>query len=167
MSRSPPSYRAAMDEDATDLIRLVGTCFAEFTGCFLDVPGEEPVLYEFATHFERSGGETRLAVSAEGLVVGMIAWSPKDADTAELKKLYVDPGAQRQGIGKTLVSWVIERVATGGRSRLILWTDTRFEDAHRLYERHGFTRQPELRTLEDLSNTSEAYYILDLSESAA
>jgi putative acetyltransferase len=39
-----------------------------------------------------------------------------------------------------------------------LWSDTRFADAHRLYERRGYTRGPETRTLHDKSNSVEYYY---------
>jgi len=160
------TYRPATDADAADLIRLVGTCFADYAGCLLDIAEEEPVLLCFASSFGEMGGETCVAVSPNGKIVGMIAWSPKDNGSAELKKLYVDPDAQRQGIGKTLVTWVIDQVEAAGRRELTLWTDTRFGDAHRLYERQGFIRQPEVRELYDISNTSEAYYILDLNRRA-
>jgi putative acetyltransferase len=39
-----------------------------------------------------------------------------------------------------------------------LWSDTRFEDAHRLYEGRGYRRGDELRELHDLSGSVEYYY---------
>ena len=45
---------------------------------------------------------------------------------------------------------------------LILWTDTRFEDAHRLYDRLGFIRAGHTRALNDGSNTIEYHYAKDL-----
>jgi RimJ/RimL family protein N-acetyltransferase len=42
------------------------------------------------------------------------------------------------------------------------WTDTRFADAHRLYARLGYERQPEMRDLNDLSNSTEFHFIKQL-----
>jgi len=39
-----------------------------------------------------------------------------------------------------------------------LWTDTRFTDAHRLYERLGYARLDETRALHDRSGTVEYHY---------
>lgn len=39
----------------------------------------------------------------------------------------------------------------------MLWSDTRFEDAHRLYERLGFQRGGE-RELDDVNETTEYRY---------
>lgn len=153
-----PSYRPARDEDATDLIALVGTCFALYPGCVLDVDGEEPILRRFAGTIRAAGGATRVAVDGTDRVIGMIAWEPKDADTVELRKLYVHPDAQRRGIGRTLTDWVLGEAAVFGASRVILWSDTRFSDAHRLYERAGFRRGPDTRALNDLSHTVEYFF---------
>jgi len=40
-------------------------------------------------------------------------------------------------------------------SRLILWSDTRFDQAHRLYERMGFERRGERTLPDDLNQTRE------------
>ena len=40
----------------------------------------------------------------------------------------------------------------------MLWSDTRFTGAHRLYERLGYRRLPESRTLGDVSNSVEHGY---------
>lgn len=41
---------------------------------------------------------------------------------------------------------------------LHLWTDTRFTTAHRVYERLGYVRLPEIRELHDRSNSVEYHY---------
>ncbi|MEP3244922.1 MAG: hypothetical protein ABJN40_12240 [Sneathiella sp.] len=43
-------------------------------------------------------------------------------------------------------------------SAIILWTDTRFTNAHRLYEKRGFEKGATTRDLDDLSKTTEYYY---------
>lgn len=73
--------------------------------------------------------------------------------------LYVAAGVRRQGLGTSLVG-LVEAEATDrhGAAAVDLWTDTRFHDAHRLYERLGYERQPETRAIGDLSNSVEYHY---------
>lgn len=81
---------------------------------------------------------------------------------AELKTLYVWPDARRSGLGAALVAHVErEAQARFGATRMELWSDTRFTDAHRLYERLGY-RRGSTRALHDLSNTLEYFYARDL-----
>ena len=61
---------------------------------------------------------------------------------------------------------VEERARALGRTRVELWTDTRFIDAHRLYERLCYERGPETRALHDLSRTIEYFYRKLLTSSA-
>ena len=65
---------------------------------------------------------------------------------------------RRAGLGSRLCE-LVETHARHRRVRFVeLWTDTRFTDAHRLYERRGYVRGPETRALHDLSNSIEYYY---------
>jgi putative acetyltransferase len=43
-------------------------------------------------------------------------------------------------------------------SAIELWSDTRFLDAHRLYEKRGYVRGPKTRELHDKSKSVEYYY---------
>ena len=47
------------------------------------------------------------------------------------------------------------------------WSDTRFLDAHRLYERLGYVRTGETRDLHDLSNTTEFFFVKELESGRA
>ena len=51
-----------------------------------------------------------------------------------------------------------------GAWRIELWSDTRFEDAHRLYERLGYVKSGN-RKLDDVNDTVEFRYERDLSDS--
>ena len=77
---------------------------------------------------------------------------------AELKHLYVASSARGRGLGTRLCELVEEEARRLGHDRIELWTDTRFKDAHRLYERRGYTRGPHTRELHDLSASVEFYY---------
>ena len=81
-----------------------------------------------------------------------------EANTAELHRLYVRPDQQGRGLGSSLVR-AVERLAhERGATRMILWSDTRFTDAHRLYRKLGYTQTDRQRDLGDISNSSEFYF---------
>ena len=64
-------------------------------------------------------------------------------DEAAFRMLVVDRAARGRGIGELLVRECLARARTAGKRRMVLSTDPRMVDAHRLYERLGFTRLPE------------------------
>ncbi len=153
------TIRAGRDEDSDGLIELIGAVFTEYENCILDVDGEMPELLEIASYYERQRGKFWVA-EAEGRVVGCIGVSPAvEGPGVELKKLYVAKRARTSGLGGQLVDR-IEAEATDRRAEFIeLWTDTRFETAHRFYARRGYQRLPETRELFDKSDTVEYHYI--------
>lgn len=149
-------YRKAKDTDAPGLIRLVSKCYAGYEGCILDVDAEEPQLNYIATYFSGKGGEFWVA-ELDDETVGSIGYTHQNSEF-ELKHLYVDGEVRRRGIASSLCQLVETAAATKGVQKIKLWTDTRFQEAHNLYERRGFTGKIETRVLKDLSNTTEYYY---------
>jgi putative acetyltransferase len=150
-----PHIRDARDEDSWDLIGLIAACWAEYPGCVLDVHGEEPWLLAPATSHTDLGGRLWVAESG-GRVVASIGLKPAGAGVA-LKSLYVARSARRHGLGERLVVLVEREAATRGAAFIELWSDTRFLDAHRLYERLGYARGG-TRELGDLSRSVEFYF---------
>lgn len=156
--------RDARDDDSLDLIGLVARCWAGYPGCVLDVYGEEPDLLSPGSALRP--GHWWVAEEA-ARVVGSVALVPGEGATVLLKKLYVDPTMRRRGLGRQLVETVEAEAVERGATRIELWTDTRFEDAHRLYLRLGYEQavtpapngpgkpEPETRELHDLSHTVE------------
>ena len=152
--------RTARDADGTELIELIERVWDEYSGCVMDVDGEVPELRRIASAHAEWSGDFRVA-ERQGRIVGCVGWRPAEQGRGlELSKLYVAASARRRGLASTLCS-LVERAASG-LDFVHLWTDTRFEDAHRLYERRGYRRGPELRELHDLSGTVEYYYRLSL-----
>jgi putative acetyltransferase len=76
----------------------------------------------------------------------------------DLRKLYVARAARRRGLGGHLCDLAEAQARTCGAVFIELWSDTRFTDAHRLYERRGYVRGAETRALYDLSQTIEFYF---------
>jgi len=71
-----------------------------------------------------------------------------------LKTLYVHPSLRRQGWGRKLTTLAIAYAQAAGKQKMILWSDTRFTDAHRLYRNLGFTEMGR-RDLNDSNNSVE------------
>jgi putative acetyltransferase len=153
--------RSARDEDSEGLILLIGNTFSEYPGCVLDVDVDMPELRKPATTMKAERGRWWVA-ELDGAVVGSVSVTPEQKTIVELKKLYVSPLARRRGLGAHLVALAESEARVREARSLILWTDTRFEDAHRLYDRLGFIRGPDTRALNDGSNTVEYHYAKDL-----
>ncbi|MBI2568760.1 MAG: GNAT family N-acetyltransferase [Candidatus Schekmanbacteria bacterium] len=158
------AVRAARDTDAAALIALISTVWSEYPGCVMDIDGEVPELRCIASAFARVHGEFWIAEDRTGLVTGCVGWRPAAApDGIELCKLYVARAARRRGLGKRLCD-LVEAAAVRVEARHVeLWSDTRFGDAHRLYERLGYRRGSETRDLHDLSHSVEYYFRKNLS----
>jgi GNAT superfamily N-acetyltransferase len=153
--------RRVRDDDSAGLIELIGACWAEYPGCVLDIDGEEPWLRAPAAAYDGSGG-TCWVVEDGGEIVGCVGIKPLPGGAAELKGLYVAARARRRGLGERLTGLVESEAARLGASRIALWSDTRFGDAHRLYERLGYVRTGRTRELHDLSQTVEYEFVKPL-----
>jgi putative acetyltransferase len=157
------TVRPVLDGDADALIALIGAAYAEHPGCVLDLPGVDADLVRPRTTFDTAGGELWVVATEREELVGCCGWAPATAPedpspAIELKRLYVAAAERGQGLGRWLVSEV-ERVARAhGATRVVLWSDDRFADAHRLYELLGYTRRPETRRLHDPSDTTELHF---------
>ena len=154
-----PRVRPAVDEDSWDVIGLIGACWSEYPGCVMDVHGECPDLLAPASAYLRHGGAFWVAVDGCGTVVATVGWRPLSPEAVELERLYVNLRWRRKGVASALAD-LVERTAAARRAtRVQLWSDTRFRDAHRFYERRGYTRTGPDRELGDLSRTREHHFV--------
>jgi putative acetyltransferase len=144
--------RDAVDADSEGVIRLIAEIFDEYEGMILDVDTEEPELRAPASSFERFW-----VLERDGAVCGSIACTRK-GDHLELKKMYLAKGVRGQGWGRRFIELVEDHARAVGVSRIEMWSDTRFETAHGVYEHLGYARSPHTRDLHDLSNTTEFHF---------
>jgi ribosomal protein S18 acetylase RimI-like enzyme len=63
---------------------------------------------------------------------------------AEFRMLAVAPVGRGRGVGSALTAWCVERARAHGCTGLVLSSMDKMRTAHRLYERMGFQRVPEL-----------------------
>jgi len=139
--------------DVPGVVELIGRVYLEYG--FVYVPEVEvPDLYRFDQHYAAPHGAF-FVVREGSAVVGSVGVERLNDGSAELHRLYLDAGLRGRGTGRALVETVLEWCRTQKIRRLILWSDTRFDQAHRLYERMGFQRTGERVLPDDLNQTRE------------
>jgi GNAT superfamily N-acetyltransferase len=149
--------RAGRDDDGDCFIALIGACWSEYPSIILDIDGEAPELRALASHFADNGGALWAAESS-GQIVGMIATYPEDGRTWAISRMYLLRKWRGCGLADRLLESAEAHALVRGAERLALWSDTRFERAHRFYERHGYRRIGPTRALNDRSNSVEFRY---------
>jgi putative acetyltransferase len=146
-----PATRA----DAPGVIELIRRVFVEY-GWIWDPVIEVPDLLRW-TPYEAPHGAF-FVVRRAATVVGSVGVDRVDATTAELHRLYLDPGVRGRGLGDGLVETIVGWCRHQGLARLVLWSDTRFVHAHRLYLRQGFRQTGERALPEDVNQTREYHF---------
>jgi len=154
------TLRPVTDADGPAMAALVGGCYAEYDGMVLELDGEDSDLPTPATAYAAKGGSLWVVTDARGTVIASVGVRPStDApDAWELKRMYVTAAARRQGLAAALLGFAENEARRRGADRMTLWSDTRLTDAHRFYERHGYTRGTQTRELNDLSNSIEYFF---------
>jgi ribosomal protein S18 acetylase RimI-like enzyme len=111
---------------------------------------------DYAAHLRNAGaraGAAELYVAElGGHLVGTVTFCPEGSAFSELARdgegefrmLAVLPEARRRGVAAALVGTCVERSRELGYRALVLSSMPAQTDAHRLYERLGFRRTPDL-----------------------
>lgn len=154
----PALIRPTIPSDVPSILSLIGAIFEEYD-CKLDAENEDVYLLAPGPYFRSQGGEFWV-VENGGAILATVAVLVHD-DAAELKTLYVHASLRRQGWGRRLTDLAIDYARRTGKSRMFLWSDTRFTDAHRLYRSMGFCEFGE-RDLHDSNSTIEYGFAMPL-----
>lgn len=83
------------------------------------------------------GGEVLIA-ELDGRPVGCVALVPHGSGAYQLSKMAVEPGLRGGGVGRNLLSAVIDRARELGARSLFLGSSTKLPAAVHLYETFGF-----------------------------
>ena len=154
--------RAGRDEDAAGFIELVRACWAEYPGCVFDLDGEVPELRALASHFAGQGGALWTAEQG-GRVIGMVGVAPCEGSAWQVTRMYVAADQRGSGLAPGLLEAAEVYARERGASEMRLWSDTRFDRAHRFYEKHGFLRTGPILALGDKSNSIDFAYAKPLN----
>ncbi len=149
--------RPGRDDDAVAFITLIERCWAEYPGIVFDVDAEMPELHALASYYAGKRGALWAAEADDG-IIGMVATVPHDGDAWEICRVYTLPSTHGGGLGHRLLDQAEAHARAQGAKRLVLWSDTRFDRAHRFYEKRGYIRHGPIRVLQDLSNSLEFAY---------
>ncbi len=79
-----------------------------------------------------------LALSPAGNLLGTFALRPHGPEVAELRRMYVDAGARRRGVGSAMLGWAEEEAARCGFRSLFLTTSSLNLAAIELYRGSGY-----------------------------
>jgi len=115
---------------------------------YFDPAGFEDELARLPEPFERPDGALLLA-EVDGEVAGCIALKALGDRACEMKRLYLKPEYHGLGLGRLLVSRLIEEANAIGYSSMRLETGPLQVEAQGLYAGFGFRRIPPYRPLPD------------------
>jgi GNAT superfamily N-acetyltransferase len=146
----------AQASDVPAVIALIGRVFAEYRFSW-DPTLEVPDLFDFDRRYAGSAGAFWIARLGNH-VVGSVGVERLPDGRAELHRLYLDAALRGRGVGRALVDAVLGWCREAGIRQLTLWSDTRFDRAHRLYERMGFRQTGERELADDPNDTREFGY---------
>lgn len=123
--------------DELDAVRGLFREYAGTLGVDLAFQGFEAELAALPGDYEPPRGRLLLALDGAD-PVACAALRPLDAETAELKRLYVRPTHRGLGLGRRLSELLIEAARAEGYTAIRLDTLPSMGDARTLYARLGF-----------------------------
>jgi GNAT superfamily N-acetyltransferase len=151
------AIRPGRDDDADGFIALISACWSEYPGIKIDIDAEAPELRALASYYADKGGAL-WAAEADGRIVGMIGVAPHSDGVWEIARLYMLDQYRGTALAPRMLAIAEAHARTAGATRLLLWSDTRFDRAHRFYEKHSYVRRGPIRVLYDISNSLEFGY---------
>lgn len=171
--------REAGNSDVADIVRVIRAVYDEF-GFPWEEEGYHADLYDIEASYNAHGDKFYVA-EWDGQVVGTGALelferlegtdgvTKRDgyirvagADCS-IERLYVHADGRRRGVGRAVMQRVIAGARDAGRKRMEIWSDKRFNDAHRLYEKLGARIVGE-RLCDDPELSPEFGLALDLTD---
>jgi DNA-binding MarR family transcriptional regulator/GNAT superfamily N-acetyltransferase len=96
------------------------------------------IVADYATEHDPRR-EAAWIAEVDGAPAGCVMCVRRDDKTAQLRLLLVEPSARGMGVGGRLVEECLRFAKRTGYERIMLWTYDATKDAHRIYERAGFT----------------------------
>ena len=155
------NLRLARNKDSEQIIKLIRKCFNDYKNCFLDIDNDSPELKYIYSHFHRQRGKFWV-VEDKNKIIGCMGYLPSKKNEIEIHKLYIDQNFRRKGLAKHLVQKVEDIAIRENKSKVTLWTDTRFKEAHKMYLKMDYEKSKNTRRLYDISGTVEYNFVKNL-----
>ena len=148
------NLRLARNKDSEQIIKLIRKCFKDYKNCFLDIDNDSPELKYIYTYFHRQGGKFWV-VEDKNKIIGCMGYLPHEKNNLEIHKLYIDKNYRMRGLAKKLMLRIESIAKKYKKRKIVLWTDTRFKEAHKMYKKLNYKKMSKTRKLNDISNTTE------------
>jgi GNAT superfamily N-acetyltransferase len=150
----PVSIRLASNADVDAVVDVIRSVYDEYNFAW-DPAGYHADLYDLDAYYHAIG-DTFYVAELDGQVIGTVAIERFDPIPGELgglieingyvrvqgcdcslERLYVHANARRVGAGHAMTRFIVDIAKAEGRTAMELWSDKKFVDAHRLYQRFG------------------------------
>ncbi|WP_233739840.1 GNAT family N-acetyltransferase [Halovenus carboxidivorans] len=102
-----------------------------------NAPADED-LTAISERYLDAGGEFLVGL-VDSSIVASGGFQPRAGETAELRRMRVDPAHQGNGYGGEMLDALEDRAREAGIRRLVLSTNEQLKAARSLYESHGYT----------------------------
>jgi GNAT superfamily N-acetyltransferase len=93
---------------------------------------------------------------------GCVAFRAFDANTCEMKRMFVEPAFQGRGVGRALAERLIAEARASGYSRMLLDTGFLQIEAQSLYRSLGFIQIPPYYPIPDAAHSTALFMELQL-----
>lgn len=141
------TVRLPRDEELDDAGRVVVEAYRA------DGIGNDEYLAKVADARRRAAdAAVAVALDEAGAVVGSVTFCLPGSPWAELSRpgeaefrmLGVAPTARGRGVGEALVRWCLDQARQAAATKVVISSQDVMTAAHRLYDRLGFSRRPDL-----------------------
>jgi len=156
------TIRPGCNEDSKAVVAIIDAVYREY-GDEMDLEGYDRDLLDLEGTYREKGGEI-VVLESRGEVVGAHATQPinRAEGLVTFRRLYLPKEMRGTGAGTLLMDWAVEWSREHGFKRVEFWSDTRFERAHRFFERYGFVRGAIRHLEEGRLRFSEHHFSMDL-----
>ncbi len=147
--------RPAKPEDTAAVVDVIRAVYDEYRFTW-DEADYHADLYDLDSYYLRAGNPFWIAEVDDSKPVGTVAlqiFEPINGIPGRLSevdgmvrisgcdcaltRLYVKPEARGAGVGSALFREAIDAAVKGGCSHMEIWSDKRFHEAHKLYQKLG------------------------------
>ena len=158
--------RIAHNQDSQGVIDLISRCYSEYDDLVcLEPGGAEAELLDLVANYRGKGGEFWV-LDLDGQIMGSHATIPfvETPQICGFRRLYLDKSLRGQtDWGHELMQVTIDWARQKGFQEVQFWSDTRFERAHKFFQKFGFQADGRVREMHDSHETySEYFFRLEL-----
>jgi putative acetyltransferase len=162
-SDSQFDLRPATPADRDSIIALIDRVYREY-GDRICLDDADADLLDISASYREFGGEFVVLANDDEVVGTHAVRETEQPGVCTFRRLYLESDLRGGDWGARLMEWAVEWSKTRGFERVEFWSDTRFERAHRFFQRLGFTQSGSVRHLDDgWEPYSEFFFFRDLS----